>query len=109
MKPEDIPAEWVERAARAVVDELGACAMCGESGPAGCVYCKDDAEQHARAALAAVLPLAERARSPFLVEWAAEVDDIGTKEIYDTEEEARTEARRSGLRLFRIEWTEVDA
>jgi hypothetical protein len=56
MKPEDIPAEWVEKAARAVVDELGACAMCGESGPAGCVYCKDDAEQHARAALAAVLP-----------------------------------------------------
>jgi hypothetical protein len=48
-------------------------------------------------------------RSPHLVEWAAEVDDIGTKEIYDTEEEARTEARRSGLRLFRIEWTEVDA
>jgi hypothetical protein len=48
-------------------------------------------------------------RGPLLVEWAAEVDDIGTKEIYDTEEEARTEARRSGLRLFRIEWTEVDA
>jgi len=56
MSPEDVKPEWVEKAARAVADELGACAMCGESGPAGCVYCKDDAEKHARAALAAVLP-----------------------------------------------------
>jgi hypothetical protein len=56
MSPEDVKPEWVEKAARAVVDELGACAVCGESGPAGCVYCKDDAEAHARAALAAVLP-----------------------------------------------------
>jgi hypothetical protein len=56
MSPEDVKPEWVEKAARAVVDELGACAMCGESGPARCVYCKDDAEKHARAALAAVLP-----------------------------------------------------
>jgi hypothetical protein len=45
--------------------------------------------------------------TPYLVEWATEVDDVGTKEIHDTEAEARAAAERDGLRLFRIEWTEV--
>jgi hypothetical protein len=61
MSPEQVPAELVERAARAVADELPACAMCGENGPARCVYCKDDAEKYARVILAAVLPLAQAA------------------------------------------------
>jgi hypothetical protein len=43
----------------------------------------------------------------YLVEWATEVDDLGTKEIHDTEAEARAAAERDGLRLFRVEWTEV--
>jgi len=43
----------------------------------------------------------------YLIEWAVEVDKVGTKEIYDTEAEARTAAERDGLRLFRIDWFEV--
>jgi hypothetical protein len=46
---------------------------------------------------------------PYLIEWATEVDDLGTKEIHDTEAEARAEAKHHGQRLFRIEWTEVEA
>jgi hypothetical protein len=59
MSPEEVPAELVEKATRAVADELPACAMCGENGPPRCVYCKDEAERYARHALAAVLPLAQ--------------------------------------------------
>lgn len=43
----------------------------------------------------------------YLVEWAVEVDDMGSKEIYDIEKEARADAKKNGLRLFRIEWKEI--
>jgi hypothetical protein len=59
------------------------------------------------AALAAALPEAEV--EPYLVEWATEVDDLGTMEIWESEAEARADATRYGQRLFRIEWTEVKA
>jgi len=47
-------------------------------------------------------------KEPHLIEWAVEVDTIGTKEIYDTEDEARAAADKDDLRLFRIEWMEVE-
>jgi hypothetical protein len=45
---------------------------------------------------------------PYLVEWAVEVDTLGTKEVHDSEERARAAARKGDLRLFRIEWVEVE-
>lgn len=65
-----------------------------------------DAEVRTAALNAVVLPEAEV--EPCLVEWATEVDTIGTKEIYDTEGEARAAADKDDLRLFRIEWMEVE-
>src|SRR5690606_12659325 len=94
MSPEDVPTEWVEKAARAIVDELGACAMCGESGPARCVYCKDDAETHARAALAAVLP---EAMSEALEE---ELGSLATTVREDLDYQRRLEAQIQRVREF---------
>lgn len=48
------------------------------------------------------------AAEPELVEWATEVDTLGTKEVWGSEVEARAEAKRHGQRLFRVEWVEVD-
>ena len=45
-------------------------------------------------------------KTPYLVEWATEVDTYGTKEIWDSEDEARKMAKRYGQRLFRVVWTE---
>lgn len=48
-------------------------------------------------------------KKPYLVEWATtEVPARGQWEFHETEEEAREELPRGG-RLFRIEWTEVEA
>lgn len=96
MSPEDVPAEWVEKALNTRLPSGGLPTL---------------NEPQMRAILAAVLPLAQaaaRKEEPCLVEWATEVDALGTKEVWDSEAEARAEAKRHGQRLFRVEWVEVD-
>ena len=53
-------------------------------------------------------------KKPYLIEWAVGNDDdtspYGPAWDFDTSEEsARQYAKASGLRLFRIEWTEVES
>lgn len=48
-------------------------------------------------------------KKPYLIEWATEVDEFGSMEVWGSEAEARAEAKHHGQRLFRIEWTEVEA
>lgn len=68
---------------------------------------RDGKRDEARELLAELL--VDAAAEPYLVEWATEVDTLGTKEIWDSEAEARLLAERYGQRLFRVEWTEVKA
>lgn len=92
MRPEDVNPEWVEAALNTRLPSGGLPTL---------------NEPQMRAILAAVLPKAT-ANEPHLIEWAVEVDAIGTKEIYDTEDGARAAADKDDLRLFRIEWMEVE-
>lgn len=99
MSPDDVPAELVETGGETLHSRLYFAER----------ITFDEAKAAVAEVLAAVLPLAQAAAAePYLVEWATEVDDLGTKAIWDSEAEARAEAKRHGQRLFRIEWTEAE-
>jgi GAF domain-containing protein len=113
----------VEEMARVLHREGAWCGVCEYDGWDACKECRETVTGYAAALRAAILggcgmspedvpaelvEAAARKEEPYLVEWATEVDTLGTQEIWDSEEYARELAKRYGQRLFRVEWTEVD-